>query len=176
MHFVLGALPDADGEATVTGNVVVIGLGNGYRRDDGVGPVIAAAVDERALPGVRVVNQIADSLSLLEAWSGAALAVLVDAAISSRSAPGRVRLCALSEVTGPRVLSSHGLDVSGALALGRALDRLPAQLVILTVDAEDTSHGVGLTPKVAAAVPQAIVAIEAEIARTRTLSVEGLSQ
>jgi hydrogenase maturation protease len=88
-------------------------------------------------------------MSLVEAWSPATLAVLVDAAITSAPTPGRIHRCALKDVAGSPVLRSHALDVSGAIALGEALDRLPDQLVILTVEAEDTGHGVGLTQKVA---------------------------
>jgi hypothetical protein len=45
------------------------------------------------------------------------------------------RVPALKEVAGSPVLRSHALAVSGAIALGEALDRLPDQLVILTVEA-----------------------------------------
>lgn len=176
MHFVFGALSDTDRGAALSTGVVVIGLGNDYRRDDGVGPIIAAAVNDKALPGVRVVTGIADPMSLVEAWSPATLAVLVDAAITSAPTPGRIHRCALKDVAGSRVLSSHALDVSGAIALGEALDRLPNQLVILTVEVADTAHGVGLTPKVAAAVPEAVAAVAAEITRTERRSGQGLSR
>jgi hydrogenase maturation protease len=100
VHFVFGALPDTDRGAALSTGVVVIGLGNDYRRDDGVGPIIAAAVNDKALPGVRVVTGVADPMSLVEAWSPAALAVLVDAAITSASTPGRIHRCALKDVGG----------------------------------------------------------------------------
>jgi hydrogenase maturation protease len=76
-------------------------------------------------------------------------------------------------VAGSPVLSSHALDVSDAIALGEALHRLPDQLVILTVEAEDTGHSVGLTQKVADAVPEAVAA---EISPSERLSAEGLSR
>ena len=65
----------------MTGGIVVIGLGNTYRTDDGVGIAAAAALDELALPGVRVVTDVAEPMSLLEAWSGVKLAVVIDAAV-----------------------------------------------------------------------------------------------
>jgi hypothetical protein len=74
------------------------------------------------------------------------------------------------------VLSSHALDVSSAIALGEALDRLPNQLVILTVEAEDTGHGVGLTQKVAGAAQEAVADVVAEITHTELLSGQGLSR
>jgi hydrogenase maturation protease len=143
--------------------VVVIGIGNEYRRDDGVGPAVAAAINERTLPGVRVVTGIEDPMDLLDAWSAAALALLVDAAVTSPSTPGRIHRCAAGDVPAARGMSSHSLNVPEVFALGQALGRVPDQLVVFTVEAADTGHGVGLTPQVAAAVPEVVAAAVAEI-------------
>ena len=87
-----GALLDADGAAAVTAEIVVVGLGNSYRSDDGVGIAAAVALNGLALPGVRVLIGIAEPISLLEAWSGAKLAVVIDAAVmTSRSRGGGCR-------------------------------------------------------------------------------------
>jgi len=143
--------------------VVVIGIGNEYRRDDGVGPAVVAAINERALPGVRLVTGIEDPMDLLDAWSAAALALLVDAAVTSPSTPGRIHRCAASDVAAARGMSSHSLNVAEVFALGQALDRVPDQLVVFSVEAADTGHGVGLTPQVATAVPEVVAAAVAEI-------------
>ena len=34
---------------------VLIGVGNEYRRDDGIGPALVAALEDRWLPGVRLL-------------------------------------------------------------------------------------------------------------------------
>ena len=47
------------------------GSGNPFRRDDGIGPAVAAAIERRHLPGVRVVISDGEPSGLLEAWSGA---------------------------------------------------------------------------------------------------------
>ncbi len=60
----------------VTTGAVVIGIGNPFRNDDGIGPAVAAQVEEQRLPGVRVVISDGEPAGLLEAWSGADLAVL----------------------------------------------------------------------------------------------------
>src|SRR4051812_10829828 len=107
------ALPDADGATGMTApsdgivDAVVVGLGNRYRRDDGVGVAAAAELKRLALPGVRVVTGIVDPMGLLEAWSGATLAVLIDAAVGTPSTPGRVRRCGLRDVAAGDGLSSH---------------------------------------------------------------------
>lgn len=143
--------------------VVVIGIGNEYRRDDGVGPIVATAIDEHNLPGVRVVTGIADPMDLVNAWTGAPLALLIDAAISDPSTPGRIERGAAADAAAGGI-STHGLDVTQALALGQALGREPDQLIVFTVDAADVGDGVGLTPEVAAAVPEVVAAAVAEIA------------
>ena len=152
----------------MTGGIVVIGLGNSYRGDDGVGVVAADALNELALPGVRVVTDIVEPMSLLEAWSGAELAVVIDGAVGMPPTPGRVRRCALSDVVvvGDG-LSSHGVDIVRTHALGQALGRAPEALVVFTIEVADTGHGIGLTSQVAAAVPEVVGMAVAEINRSQ---------
>lgn len=166
MHFLLGAFSAADGGSALNADILVIGIGNEYRRDDGVGPAVAAAINELGLPGVSVVTGIEDPMDLLDAWSGAALALVIDAAIASPSTPGRIHRIRTSDVTASGGVSTHRLDVTQAVALGQALGRKPDQLVVFTIEAADVSDGVGLTPQVAAAVPKVVRALIAEIGDT----------
>jgi hydrogenase maturation protease len=152
----------------MTREIVVVGIGNSYRSDDGVGIVVAAAVNDLALPGVHVVTGVVEPMSLLEAWSGARLAVVIDAAVATPSMPGRVRRCTLGDaVTAAEGLSSHGVDICHTHALGQALGRVPDALVVFTIEVTDTGHGIGLTPQVAAAVPEVVGMAVAEINRNR---------
>lgn len=149
--------------------IVVIGLGNTYRRDDGVGLAAAAALDQLALPAVQVTAGIAEPMSLLEAWAGAALAVVIDAAVTGGSVPGRVRRCGPDELAVAHGrTSSHSLDLARAYALGQALERVPDALVLFTIETGDVGYGVGLTPAVAAAVPTVVAMTAAEINRARS--------
>ncbi len=147
----------------MTADVVVVGIGNCYRRDDGVGPLAAAAIDELGLPGVHVFAGIREPTVVLDAWAGASLAVVIDAAVSSAPTPGRFHRSTLADVEDTRTISSHSVDIAETIALGRALGRLPDELVLLTVEAADTDHGPGLTPQVAAAVPEIVAIACAEI-------------
>jgi hydrogenase maturation protease len=148
--------------------IVVVGLGNSYRTDDGVGVAAAAALDDLALPDVRVVTGIVEPMGLLEAWSGAGLAVVIDAAVATPSAPGRVRRCTLDDVDGARGgVSSHSVDIGRTRALGQVIGRVPDALVVFTVEVADTGHGIGLTPPVARAVPEVVHLAVAEINRHR---------
>jgi len=153
----------------VTLQAVVIGIGNPFRRDDGIGPEVAAQIQERRLPGVRVVISDGEPSGLLEAWEGADLAVVVDAIQRVPVSPGSIhRLCSSQLETGYTTASSHGLGVPDAIRLGQALERLPRQVVILAVEGADTGPGTGLSGAVAAAVPQAVAAVMAELNRIRS--------
>ncbi len=158
----------------MTTDVVVIGIGNALRRDDGVGPAVAAAVDARAVPGVSVLIGAADPTAVLEAWADARLAVLVDAATATPSEPGRLHRCAMDQFANSPALSSHGVDIAAVFALGEALGRLPEDVVVFAVEVADTGYGAGLTPGVQAAVPVVADAVMGEISRTVTdFKVEG---
>ena len=135
-------------------DAVVIGVGNRYRRDDGVGPAAVAAVRALRLPGVRVLGCGAETTAILDAWEGARLAVVVDAAAGG--SPGRVRQSALADLVEQPPVSSHELSLTQAYELARVLDRAPARVVVVTVDVADTGHGLGLSPAVAAALPEVV--------------------
>lgn len=155
----------------MTGRVAVIGLGNRYRRDDAVGIAAARALGELALPGVEVATDIVDPLTLLDVWSGARLAVIVDAAVGTASTAGHIRCCNLDDVvSSTKRLSSHSIDVGRAYALGRELGRVPEALQIYAVDVADTGHGTGLTAQVEQALPDVVALAAAEIRRKTGLS------
>ncbi len=94
LHLVRSPLPRRDGGGVVTGDasstaaetppvrapfrVVVAGMGNEYRRDDGAGPAVAAASAKEA-PATIDIGPVVDPLDLLGRWDGADLAIVVDA-------------------------------------------------------------------------------------------------
>jgi hydrogenase maturation protease len=148
----------------LTDNAVVIGIGNSFRRDDGVGLAVVDGIAGRAELGVRVVTASGEPIALLDAWTGIARAVVVDAAAGEDALPGRVRRWTAEDLdAATAAVSSHALGLAGTAALGRVLGRMPAELVVFTVETADTGHGLGLTPAVAAAVPVVIDAILAEL-------------
>lgn len=140
---------------------VLIGVGNPYRRDDGIGPAIVAAIEELHPPGVMLTVSDGEPTQLLDAWSGAALAVVVDAVRCDPSVPGRIHRSALG--FGAPAASTHGLGVPDAVRLAEALNRAPQRLVVLAVEAADVGFGLGLSPAVAASWPDLIRAVHAEL-------------
>jgi hydrogenase maturation protease len=144
---------DPGGRGTPIRRVVVIGIGNEYRRDDGIGPAILARLPGRAAASVHLVLSDGDPARMIEAWAGASLAVVIDAVQADPPAPGRLHRIVLDQADPPEVrqVSSHGLGLGEAIGLARALGRMPDRLVVHAVEAAEFGHGIGLTPAVAAA-------------------------
>lgn len=149
-----------DGGAGVTDGdeparrVVVIGVGNEFRRDDGAGPQVVARLRSRVPPGVEVWVSDGDPARLIEAWDGAVLAVVTDTVRAEPAVPGRLHRLVLhpDHLVLDQAVSSHGLGLGEAIGLASALGRLPERLIVHTVEAGDVSVGSGLTPPVAAAI------------------------
>ena len=148
--------------------VVVIGVGNSMRRDDGAGIAVVERARPRLPAGVAVHTLGGETTSLLDAWEGADLAVVVDAVRWGRPPPsGVTRIDVTAEpdaVTGfGATASSHGLGVGEAVALGRVLDRLPGRLVLLLISLEEEGHGEGLSPAVEGYVGEAVALLLVEV-------------
>jgi hydrogenase maturation protease len=143
---------------------IIIGVGNPYRRDDGVGPAVAKLLRGR---GVEVAQSLGETTELIELWQDYDLAILVDAVRARPAHPGRVHHLVVADThsAGIRAASSHGLDLGEAIELARVLDRLPKRLALYAVEVEDVGHGPGLSPPVAAAAKHLADEIYAEVAR-----------
>jgi hydrogenase maturation protease len=149
------AAPRRGPSGTAPPAVVVAGLGNEHRRDDGVGLIVAAVLAAR-FPDARDVGPVADPLDLLGLWDGARMALVVDA-VRSGGRAGTVHvveLSGLAEHSG--VTSTHGISVSGALRIAEAIGRAPRRVVMIGIEGARFDPGVGLSPAVAVAVPDVV--------------------
>ena len=145
-------------------SVVVIGLGNPFRRDDGIGPAFVTALEPQVRPNVNVVAATRDPTVLIAAWADTDLAIVVDAAVCRPSTPGRIRRYTSGLPTDALAAgNTHGVSVSDAIQLATVLNRGPLHLVLFAVEAADTSVGYGLSPAVEAAIPTLTASILHEI-------------
>jgi hydrogenase maturation protease len=148
-------------------DIRVIGVGNEFRRDDGVGLRVVDEVRRRD-PSVTVLARDGEPTRLLDAWEGADAVVVVDA-LRSGAAPGTIWTLRVEDgirlpsAAGP---GSHGAGGADAVELGRALRRLP-RVVLCGVEAADFGEGPTLSPAVAAAVDEAARRVLAEVRRLR---------
>lgn len=146
---------------------VVIGVGNEYRRDDGVGLAVAERLRGRVPAGVRVIDCEQEPSRLIDAWHGADAAVVVDA-VASGAAPGTLhRFDACAGPVPDRVFrsSTHAFGVSEAIELARVLGKLPGHVVVYGVEGGEFGAGEGLTASVEAAVEPAATAVLNDLER-----------
>ena len=139
--------------------VVVAGIGKVFRRDDGVGPLVAARAAMRTMVG-RDIGPLEDPLDLVGRWDWADLAIIVDAVRSGRP-PGCVYEIELSGdddglSAANRATSTHGIGLMGAWRMALAVGAPPARVVVVGIEGADFQWGAGLSPAVAAAVPGAV--------------------
>ena len=141
--------------------VRLVGIGNRYRHDDGVGIAVVEGVSGRLPAGASAHLCEGEPAGLLEAWEGAEAVLVVDA-VSSGAAPGTIhRLEAAAEPL-PAALfrgSTHAFGLAEAVELGRALGRLPGRLAVFGIEGERFDAGEGLSP----AVGRAAAELEAEL-------------
>lgn len=143
---------------------VVIGVGNEFRRDDGVGPALIARLADAAPPGTTCVISDGEPTGLIEAWDGADLVVVVDAVVCEPPQPGRIhRTTADSPLLAAHSASTHGLGVPEAVRLAEVLGRAPKQLVVFAVEAAEIGHGHELSEQVERALPELLEAVLAEL-------------
>ena len=148
--------------------VLVAGVGNRFRGDDAVGPLVAGRVAGRVaaagLPGVRVI-ELVEPVDLLHHLAGYGLVVVVDA-VRGGHPPGSIRTDLV--VAGPlpapgRGGWTHTVGIAEVIELARALDLLPGRLLVVGVEAASFTAGAALSAPVEAAVDGAVTAVINEL-------------
>jgi hydrogenase maturation protease len=133
----------------------LIGVGNPFRGDDGVGHWVVRALEKFALP-LRLRVSDGEISGLLDCFAGAERVILIDAVAAETAG---LEVGELIELDGedPALLesglraSTHAMGIAEAIAMARALDRLPEQLSVIGIASSDFDHGQGLSQPVAAA-------------------------
>jgi hydrogenase maturation protease len=139
--------------------VHVIGLGSLFQADDAFGPAVIAALREgwEFPDGVLLTDAGTPGFDLVSLLSGYSHVVLVDA-VESGSQAGRVRTFSREEAirhSSKARLSGHSLDLRETLLLLDATGRVPASVTLVGVEPERVEPGVGMSPSVRDAVPEA---------------------
>lgn len=147
--------------------VLVAGVGNPHRSDDGAGIAVVEALRGRTPGGVELVEWLRSPMGLIDLWQGRDLAVVVDA-VSSQSLPGGLHRFDVG--TGPLPpeafqVSTHSVGLAETVELARTLVRLPRHIIVFGVEGRDFGLSSGLTPAVLKQVPVAAERILEEITR-----------
>lgn len=138
--------------------VLIVGIGNDYRRDDSIGLHVARAVQASEGAHVRVLESDGDCTTLLEAWQGVDLVILIDA-ICAGITPGQIVRLDVHRQPLPSTYpfaSSHALGLAETIELARTLQQLPPKCLIYGIEGRDFSSGETLSPEVSRALPAVV--------------------
>ena len=149
--------------------ILILGLGNPLRGDDGIGPVVIEELLSRDLPeGVTALDGGSGGLDLLQMLEGWDHVVAVDAAEVGLE-PGQFVRFTPDEAhlaQRPTDFSLHYASLSEVLILANALGRTLPEIVIFGIQPAKIDWGEGLTPSVKNAIPNLIDAILKEVTST----------
>jgi hydrogenase maturation protease len=137
---------------------LVIGYGNELRRDDAVGPRVARAVADWALPEAEAVAAQQLLPELAERVARASEVLFVDAAADERHVSFR-----LVEPEQRAPVLGHTGSPAELLTLAAALYGRRPVAWLLTVPASDFGFGVGLSPLAARGMAEALSCIHQHI-------------
>ena len=130
---------------------IVIGIGNRFRRDDASALRVIERLSGRVPASTTLLESDGEPARLIDSWADVPIAVVVETVRQNRP-PGSVTGIDWDEHAAPaggREHGSHSLGVLEAIALGRAVGRMPRKLRLVGIQPEDLGWGEGLTDAVA---------------------------
>jgi hydrogenase maturation protease len=136
---------------------VVIGLGNSWAGDDAAGVLVARALQGSLPEGVALIEHEGEPTSLIDAWAGKRIAIVVDA-IAGEGPPGTIRCFDATTSELPSSFagrSTHAFTVAQAIELARSLDRMPARLLVVGIEGANFEAGAAVGHEIAAAIEPA---------------------
>lgn len=149
---------------------IIIGLGNEYISDDGIGiHTIRELKNNIPSNNYKIEELSIGGIELLDHISGYERAIIVDAFITQTQPSGTIyRYIQPATEDGLRLKSSHQIDLPQVLGLARALNiKIPNEIIIFGVEAEDiTTFALKCTKAVEAAIPRLVKFICSELKYT----------
>jgi hydrogenase maturation protease len=145
--------------------LLVIGVGNAWRGDDGAGLIAVRRLREKASSSVRVVEHDGEGTSLMELWKKTDNVIIIDA-MMPRGAPGAIHR--FDAIEGPFSRdgfrhSTHAFGVGEGIELARALGLLPESLIVYGIEGVDFKMGKSLSSEVEKQIDEWIVRLSQEI-------------
>lgn len=146
--------------------VLILGVGNLLRSDDGVGLHIIEALRKEHLKDNVDLIEAVSGLDILDAIKGYDRIILVDA-IKTEGEPGTIYQLSLEDFKDKQTVNSFSthlnMDIPTMLELGNRLfpEKMPEDIQIIAIDAEDiTTISDKCTPKVEKAIPEVVELIK----------------
>jgi hydrogenase maturation protease len=139
--------------------LLVAGVGNVLRCDDGFGPVVVERLG--AMPAeVEAVETGIGGVALLQELLAGCDGVIVVDAVERGAPPGTVFVETPDVRTAPHIADVHLADPQRVLSMAKSMRCLPSRVVIVGCQPADMDDlGAGLSPAVERAVPVAVAKI-----------------
>jgi hydrogenase maturation protease len=131
-------------------NVLVIGIGNEYRSDDGVGLAIARKIHGKHISSITVKEWSGEGAALVELWSGFKSVIIIDA-VSSGAKPGTIfKFDACKEPVPAKFFhySTHAFSIAEAIELARTMKMLPSSLFVYGIEGLNFTAGTNISKAV----------------------------
>lgn len=161
--------------AQVIPRLLIIGVGNPYRGDDGAGVLAARRLKDAGRDTFTVLEHSGEGTSLMETWKCADAVILMDA-VSSGGPPGTIyRLEPALQRLPARMFqnSTHAFSLPQAIEMARALDDLPTALIVFGIEGRNFQAGVELSNEVSKALPDLVRRVLKEAARFQNIFGDG---
>lgn len=149
-------------------SILLIGIGNEYRRDDAVGLLALRELRNKSFPHTHYIESDGDGADLLEAWTSAQTVILIDA-ISSGAAAGTIYHFDARTQPLPPAFSSqstHTFGVAEAIELAHVLHQLPSRLIVYAIEGKHFAAGWGLSPEVEQAMHEVVERVASEVRKS----------
>lgn len=133
--------------------ILIIGIGNDYRKDDAAGLLVARELRKQLPQRIQVLECSGACIELIDLWAGASVVVLVDA-VASSAEPGTIYRLEVRNRPIPSYLfhySTHDFNLAETIELARTLGKLPPKVVVFGIEGADFGQGEGLSEDMARA-------------------------
>jgi hydrogenase maturation protease len=145
--------------------VLILGTGNALRGDDAAGLHAARRLRGRLPASVTVIEREGDLATALDVWKGHDAVVVIDA-MRSGGRPGtivRLRAHERALPIGFARSSTHSFGLAEVVELGRAMQALPASVIVYGIEGKSFALGEGLSPEVEPAVGEVVECVLREV-------------
>ncbi|MBW2065597.1 MAG: hydrogenase maturation protease [Deltaproteobacteria bacterium] len=146
--------------------VLIVGVGNGTRGDDGVGHFIARELERLCLPGTRVECYNGDGITLFTHWKKGDIVIILDAVRAGES-PGKIYRFEMPGQSIPFQIfsdfSTHQSGIRETIELAGALDQLPFRLIVYGVEGRCFEMGSGLSGEVRRAAAEVVEMVKKDV-------------
>jgi hydrogenase maturation protease len=146
--------------------IVVVGIGNDFRGDDGAGLATVRLLKSRSLPNTEIIELNGEITRLVDVLPLFDAAILIDAS-RSKAPPGTIHRKDLSHESLPadnNQRSTHGISLSSVVELARGGEAFPGKVIFYGIEGQYFDHSPDLTPAVAEASEKVSALIGSEIA------------